>query len=60
MDTVANALEPWDSDVKLANFVDVICYPPESFERLQQLKARYDPDNRFRANPAIPTAATAG
>jgi hypothetical protein len=62
MDVVANALERWDSGVKFANFADVpidprTCYSPESFDRLQQVKARYDPDDLFRANPPIPAAA---
>src|SRR3954471_2323535 len=53
MGVVTNALAGWDSGVKFANFADVpidprMCYPPETFERLQQLKARYDPDNLFR------------
>jgi hypothetical protein len=65
MDTVAEALERWESGVKFANFADVpidprTCYPPETFDRLRQVKARYDPDNLFRANPAIPSAAAAG
>jgi FAD/FMN-containing dehydrogenase len=62
---VANALEPWDSGVKYANFVDIpmdarMCYPPETFDRLQRVKARYDPDDLFRANHPIPCAAAAG
>jgi hypothetical protein len=45
LDLVDNALEPWDSGVRYANFVDVpidpsMCYPPETFERLQEVKAR--------------------
>jgi FAD/FMN-containing dehydrogenase len=65
MDTVARALEQWDSGVKFANFADVpvdprMCYPPESFDRLRQVKARYDPDELFWANPPIPPAAAAG
>ena len=64
-DAVAKALERWDSGVKFANFVDVptdprMCYPSETFDRLQQVKARYDPDDLFRAAPPIPAAATAG
>ena len=62
---VSNALEPWDSGVKFANFIDVpmdtrMCYPPETFDRLQAVKARYDPDDLFRANHPIPRAAAAG
>ncbi|HEX4718651.1 MAG TPA: FAD-binding oxidoreductase [Thermoleophilaceae bacterium] len=62
---VAHALEPWDSGVRYANFVDVpidtrACYPPETFDRLQSAKARYDPHDFFRANHPIPCAAAAG
>ena len=65
MDAVTKALERWDSGVKFANFVDVpmdprMCYPPETFDRLQQVKARYDPDDLFRANHPIPSVAAAG
>ena len=63
--SVAKALAPWDSGVKFANFVDVptdprTCYPPETVDRLQQVKARYDPDDLFRADPRIPPVAAAG
>ena len=65
LDQVADALEPWDSGVKYANFVEVpidarACYPPGTFERLQEVKARYDPDDLFRASPPIPVPAAAG
>ena len=65
MEVVTRALERWDAGVKFANFVDVpldprMCYSPETFDRLQQVKARYDPDDLFRANPPIPSVAPAG
>ena len=65
MATVAKALEPWDSGVKYANFVDVPMdvrdsYPPETFDRLQRVKTSYDPDDLFRANHPIPCVAAAG
>lgn len=65
LDTIDDALEPWDSGVKYANFVDVpidtrTCYPSETFERLQEVKAQYDRDDLFRANHAIPCPAAAG
>jgi hypothetical protein len=65
LDLVSNALEPWDSGVKYANFVDVpidtrMCYPPETFDRLQEVKARYDRHDLFRANHPIPCSAAAG
>jgi hypothetical protein len=62
LDVVANALKPWDSGVRFANFVDVpidvrTCYPPETFGRLQEVKKRYDPGDLFRANHPIPSPA---
>ena len=65
LDVVADALAPWDSGVKFVNFVDVpidvrTCYPPETCERLQEVKRRYDPDDLFRANHPIPSATAAG
>jgi hypothetical protein len=65
LDVVADALKPWDSGVRLANFVDVpidsrTCYPPETFDRLQEVKRRYDPDDLFRANHPIPSSSSPG
>jgi FAD binding domain/Berberine and berberine like len=65
LDAVSSALQPWDSGVKYANFVDVPvdtrrCYPPETFDRLQEIKGRYDPQDLFRANYPIPCPAPAG
>jgi FAD/FMN-containing dehydrogenase len=65
LDMVADALKLWDSGVRLANFVDVpidvrTCYAPETFDRLQEVKRRYDPDDLFRANHAIPSPAATG
>jgi Berberine and berberine like len=62
LDVVADALKPWDSGVRLTNFVDVpidvrTCYPPETFDRLQEVKRRYDPDDLFHANHPIPSPA---
>jgi FAD/FMN-containing dehydrogenase len=62
LDLVSNALEPWDSGVTYANFIDVpidtrMCYPRETFDRLQEVKARYDRNDLFRANHQIPAAA---
>jgi hypothetical protein len=62
LDIVADALKPWDSGVRLANFSDVpidsrTCYPPETFHRLQEVKGRYDPADLFRANHPIPPLA---
>ena len=65
LDLVSNVLEPWDSGVKFANFVDApidtrMLYPPETFDRLQEVKARYDPHDLIRANHPIPCSAAAG
>ena len=62
LDALADALKPWDSGVRLSNFVDVptdarTFYPPETLDRLQEVKRRYDPDDLFRANHPIPTPA---
>jgi hypothetical protein len=62
---VEDALEPWDSGVTFANFVEVpidvrTCYPPETFARLQAVKRRYDPDDLFRANHPITSSAGPG
>jgi len=65
LDTISNALEPWDSGVKYANFTDAsidtrMSYPPETFDRLQEVKARYDRHDLFRANHPIPCPASPG
>ena len=65
LDLVSNALEPWDSGVKFANFIDApidtrMLYPPETFDRLQEVKTRYDRHDLFRANHPIPCSAAAG
>jgi FAD/FMN-containing dehydrogenase len=65
LDSVCNALGAWESGVKYASFIDVpidthLCYPRETFDRLQEVKARYDPHDLFRANHAIPSSAAAG
>jgi FAD/FMN-containing dehydrogenase len=64
-DRLADALKSWDSGVRFGNFVDEpidvrTCYPPETFERLQEVKRRYDPDDLFRANHPIPSPAATG
>ena len=65
LDVVADSLKPWDSGTRLANFVDVpidvrTCYAPEIFDRLQDVKRRYDPDDLFRANHPIPSSSSPG
>jgi FAD/FMN-containing dehydrogenase len=63
LDLISNALEPWDSGVKYPNFIDApidtrMSYPPKTFDRLQEVKARYDRHDLFRANHPIPPAAS--
>jgi hypothetical protein len=58
---VLGALGPWDSGRRYLNFAESAIdprsiYPPESFERLEQVKARYDPGDLFHANHAISRA----
>ena len=65
LDVVADALAPWESGLKYANFIDVpldprVCFPPETFDRLQEVKQRYDRDDLFRANHPISSAAAVG
>jgi FAD/FMN-containing dehydrogenase len=65
LELVRDAFEPWASGFNYGNFVDVpidtrSCYPPETFRRLQEVKAHYDPGDLFRANHPIPSPATAG
>jgi hypothetical protein len=47
------------------NFVEVpidarTFYPPETFDRLQHVKRRYDPDDLFHANHRIPSPGSHG
>jgi FAD/FMN-containing dehydrogenase len=65
LDAARSALESWDAGVNYGNFVDVptdtsTFYSPETYTRLQEVKARYDPDDLFRANHPIPCPAPAG
>ena len=51
-------LAAWDSGFRYLNFAESPMdvervYPPESYRRLCDLKARYDPDHRFLANHPI-------
>jgi FAD/FMN-containing dehydrogenase len=57
-----SALEPWHTSVYV-NFLEDAgeerirsAYGPEQYDRLKQLKRKYDPDNFFRLNQNIPPA----
>jgi FAD binding domain-containing protein/berberine-like enzyme len=61
-EVVVDALSPWNAGVKYGNFTEAptdprTCFPAETFERLQQVKLHYDPEDVFRANHPIPCAA---
>jgi FAD binding domain/Berberine and berberine like len=61
---VAEALKPWDAGTRYGNFTEAptdsaMCYPPDTYERLQQVKAKYDPDDVFRSSHPIPCRAAA-
>ena len=59
-------LRPWTSGRTLANFLGIddttpeqvsTAFAPADHARLAQIKATYDPDNRFRVNHNIPPAS---
>jgi hypothetical protein len=58
-------LEPWSTSGGYASYMQAnepiehvrAAFGPESFERLQALKARYDPDNVLHRNQNIPPSA---
>ena len=52
------AMGPWDSGRRYLNFAETrvdprSIFPPESYDRFRQVKARYDPAGMFRANHPI-------
>jgi hypothetical protein len=70
---VAEAMRPYETGATYANFLELdgaspdrvrAAYSPEDWERLVELKDRYDPENLFRFNRNIPPSsmgtATAG
>jgi len=63
LDAVAAALAPYDNGRQYLNFTEEEAdparfYSPGVYERLRAVKARVDPDERFKANHAIAPAAS--
>jgi hypothetical protein len=55
---VRQALEPWSATRRYLNFVDVpapaaLSFDEDTYARLQEVKAAYDPDGIFRANHEV-------
>jgi FAD/FMN-containing dehydrogenase len=63
---LATAMQPWTTGRVYLNFIGdegqgrvAAAYGPETFARLQELKAKWDPENLFRHNQNIPPATEA-
>jgi hypothetical protein len=65
---VAEEMRPYETGATYVNFLDLgdwtpertrASYSPEDWERLVELKDRYDPDNLFRFNRNIPPSSAA-
>jgi hypothetical protein len=59
-----DGLAPWDSGYRYLNLTESrvdarTIFPAASFERLQEVKERYDPTRMFQANHPIPSSAGA-
>src|SRR5215208_6179549 len=63
---VAEEMRPYEAGATFVNFLVVgdwdlertrACYSPEDWERLVELKDRYDPNNLFRFNRNIPPSS---
>ena len=53
-------LAPWDSGRRYLNFVESrvdprLLFPEDSYDRLREIRARYDPRGMFAANHSIPS-----
>jgi berberine-like enzyme len=54
-------LAPWDSGRRYLNFAESVVdprsiFPEETYDRLREVKAKYDPTRMFQANHSIPPA----
>jgi len=65
---VAEEMRPYETGATYVNFLDLgdwtpertrAAYSPEDWERLVEIKDRYDPENLFRFNRNIPASSTA-
>ncbi|MFC4497889.1 FAD-binding oxidoreductase [Streptomyces ovatisporus] len=62
--TLLTELHPWTSGSVYLNFIGqeghdrlLAAYGPHNYQRLTEIKARYDPDNTFHLNHNIPPAS---
>jgi hypothetical protein len=58
LDRLHDAMEPWSAEDGYFNFAERPCdldalLPPETCERLGEVKRRWDPDGLIRANHAV-------
>ena len=58
LDRLHDAMEPWSAEGGYFNFAERPCdvdalLPPETCERLAEVKRRWDPDGLIRANHAV-------
>src|SRR5581483_11818296 len=58
LDALYRVLAPWDAGARYLNFTESpvdarVLFPAESYERLCEVKARYDPEGLFRANHCL-------
>src|ERR671935_28561 len=61
LDRLHDAMEPWSAEGGYFNFAERPCdvdalLPPETCERLAEVKRRWDPDGLIRANHAVSLA----
>jgi FAD/FMN-containing dehydrogenase len=62
LDRLTRALRPWDTGRGYMNFAErpadaSTLFPPDTYRRLQRIKAQVDPDDLFRSNHPIPPRA---
>ena len=58
---LGDALAPWVTGGAYLNFAEqpgdtAAAFPPDTYSRMRAVKRRFDPDNLFRSNHALPAA----